>query len=198
MTEVVLTPGPLPVGPHDKKSSTWWGVLCLIATEAALFSYLEFSYYYFDVQLPHSWRPEPPKLHYALPDTIVLLASSVFVWIAERAIKRGERGKAMINLMIGFVLGVIFVGVQGLEWSEKTFRPQTGPYGSLYFTTTGFHMVHVIAGLGGLFFIMLWLGMGLIDSRRNAALSNVAIYWHFVDAVWVTLFFMFYISPHLW
>lgn len=198
MTEVVLAPGPLQVGPHDKKSSTWWGVLCLIATEAALFSYLEFSYYYFDVQLPHSWRPEPPDLRLALPDTFVLIISSVFVWIAERAIKRGERGKAFVNLLIGFALGLIFLIVQGFEWKSKTFSPQTGPYGSLYFTTTGFHMVHVIAGLVGLFFIMLWLGLGLIDSRRNAALSNVAVYWHFVDAVWVTLFFMFYISPRLW
>jgi len=198
MTEVVLAPGSLPVGPHDKQSSSWWGVLCLIATEAALFSYLEFSYYYFDVQLPHSWRPEPPNMHLALPDTIVLFASSVFVWVAERAVKQGRRGKAMVNLLAGFVLGLIFLVVQGFEWKEKSFRPQSGPYGSLYFTTTGFHMAHVVAGLVGLFFIMLWLGMGLIDSKRNAALSNVAVYWHFVDAVWVTLFFMVYISPRLW
>lgn len=198
MTEAVLAPGPLQVGPHDKKSSSWWGVLCLIATEAALFSYLEFSYYYFDVQLPHSWRPEAPKLDLSLPDTIILLASSVFVWIAERAVKRDQRGKAFLNLLIGFLLGVAFLVIQGLEWKGQSFRPQTGPYGSLYFTTTGFHMAHVIAGLVGLFFMMLWLGMGLIDSKRNAGLSNVAIYWHFVDAVWVTLFFMFYISPRLW
>jgi len=198
MTEVILAPGPLPVGPHDKKSSSWWGVLCLIATEAALFSYLEFSYYYFDVQLPHSWRPEPPDMKLAGPDTVVLLVSSVFVWIAEKAIKRDQRGKALLNLLIAFVLGAVFLVVQAFEWKAKSFRPQTGPYGSLYFTTTGFHMAHVVAGLGGLFFIMLWVAMGLIDSKRNAALTNVAIYWHFVDAVWVTLFFMFYISPRLW
>ncbi len=198
MTEIVLAPGPLQVGPHEKKSSSWWGVLCLIATEAALFSYLEFSYYYFDVQLPHSWRPEPPKLHFSLPDTLILLASSAFVWLAEKAVKKDRRGAAVVHLLISFLLGVVFLLIQVLEWKEKTFSPQSGPYGSLYFTTTGFHMAHVVVGLGAIVFMMVWLAMGLIDSRRNAALTNVAVYWHFVDAVWLTLFFMFYLSPRLW
>ncbi len=198
MTEIVLAPGPLQVGPHEKKSSSWWGVLCLIATEAALFSYLEFSYYYFDVQLPHSWRPEPAKLHFSLPDTLILLASSVFVWLAEKAVKKDRRGAAVVHLLISFLLGVVFLLIQVLEWKEKTFSPQSGPYGSLYFTTTGFHMAHVVVGLGAIVFMMVWLAMGLIDSRRNAALTNVAVYWHFVDAVWLTLFFMFYLSPRLW
>ncbi len=199
MTEIVLEPGPLPVGPHDKKTLSWWGVMCLVVTEAALFSYLEFSYYYFDVQLPHSWRPqEPPKLHYAVPDTLILIASSVFVWLGERALKQGRSLRSLLMMLMGFLLGCAFLVIQVLEWKEKKFTPQTGPYGSLYFTTTGFHMAHVVVGLLALLMILIWSGLGYFNERRDAAVSNVAMYWHFVDAVWLTLFFMFYISPRIW
>lgn len=199
MTEVVLDPGPLPVGPYDKKGAVWWGVLSLVAAEGALFAYLLFSYYYFDVQLPHSWRPDkPPDVSLALPDTFVLLASSVSAWWAERSLKQERTGRAMLGLAATLVLGAVFVGVQLIEWKGKTFTPQSGPYGSLYFTITGFHMAHVVVGVIALLMVLLWTALGYFNSRRNAAFSNAAIYWHFVDAVWLTVFFTFYVSPRLW
>lgn len=199
MTETVLDPGPLPIGPYDHKSASFWGVVALIATESALFGYLLFSYYYFDVQLPHSWRPaEPPKLTLSAPDTVILILSSVAVWFGEEAMKKGRRWRSFLGTLIGFLLGCVFLGVQILEWKSKHFTPQTGPYGSLYFTITSFHMAHVLAGLFALLFILIWTAMGYFDRTRNAAVANVSIYWHFVDVVWVCVFTTFYITPYLW
>lgn len=199
MTEIILDPGPLPVGPFDKKGPGWWGVLCLIATEAALFSFLLFSYYYFDFQLAHSWRPaKPPEWRLAGPDTLVLLSSSVAVWFGEESLKKGRRGRAMLGVLIGILLGVAFLIVQAFEWKGKDFTISSNPYGSLYFTITGFHMAHVAAGVLALSFTLVWLALGYFDEVRHAAVSNVAIYWHFVDAVWLTIFFTFYCSPYLW
>jgi heme/copper-type cytochrome/quinol oxidase subunit 3 len=199
VTETVLDPGPLPVGPHDHRGPSWWGVISLIATEGALFGYLLFSYYYFDVQLPHSWRPaEPPKFDLSAPDTAILILSSVAVWFGERSLKKDRRGLAALGIAIGLLLGCVFVGVQLLEWKGKHFTMSSSAYGSLYFTVTGFHLAHVIAGLLGLSAILVWTLLGYFDRTRNAAVANVSTYWHFVDVVWLFVFFTFYITPRLW
>lgn len=81
---------PLPVGSCGERASGWWGVLTLVATEAGLFGYLLFCYFYLQSQSAARWPPEGmPKLGLAAVNTIVLLSSSVFVWLAERAVRAG-------------------------------------------------------------------------------------------------------------
>jgi len=87
--------------------------------------------------------------------------------------------------------------VQGFEWKAKKFSLASGSYGSLYFTITGFHMAHVIAGLAMLSAVLIWSVLGYFNPRRHAPVSISSIYWHFVDAVWLAVFFTFYVSPYL-
>jgi heme/copper-type cytochrome/quinol oxidase subunit 3 len=188
--------GPLPVGSVEKRGVGWWGVLSLIATEGALFGYLLFSYYYFAAQLPKGWNPDPhPTIMLSGPDTAVLLLSSVFVWQGERGVKAGSRLRALGGLGGGILLGVIFLVVQYFEWKSKHFSIRSGPYGSLFYTITGFHMIHVFVGVIALSFALLWSALGYFDRVRHSAISIVAIYWHFVDAVWIFIFSTFYLSP---
>jgi cytochrome c oxidase subunit 3 len=189
---------PLPVGSIGRHASGWWGVLTVIMTEGALFAYLLFSYYYFAVQYGREFLPDRlPGFRLSLPNTIILLASSVAVWWGERAGRRGERGKLLVGLAGGFVLGAVFMAIQYLEWRDKPFAINSSSYGSLYFTITGFHMMHVLAGLIVLAALLVWTALGYFDRVRNAPVTIGAVYWHFVDAVWLTLFFTFYITPHL-
>jgi len=191
--------GPLPVGPTARRGVGWWGVLCLIATEAALFAYLLFSYFYFAVQFDKTWLPDPhPSLKLALPNTIVLLLSSVAMWWGDRGVRKGARGQLLIGVALALVLGTIFVVVQGFEWRNKGYALRTGSYNSLYFTTTGFHMAHVVAGLGVLLMILIWSGLGYFSPRRNAPVLIASAYWHFVDVVWLFVFTTFYITPYLY
>jgi len=188
----------LPVGASGKNSVGWWGMLCLIATEASLFAYLLFSYYYVAIQRGPSWAPEPhPSLRLSGPNTVVLLASSVAVWWGEEGVKKGERGRQLVGLAIAIGLGSVFLVVQGFEWRAKTFKLASGSYGSLFFTITGFHMAHVIAGLLILIAVFVWSAMGYFNIRRHAPVSISSIYWHFVDAVWLAVFFTFYVTPYL-
>lgn len=190
--------GPLPVGSVEKRGVGWWGVLSLIVTEAALFGYLLFSYYYFAIQLPKGWSPEPhPKLVLSGPDTVVLLLSSVFVWQGEKGVKTGARGRALIGLGGGVVLGVVFLIVQYFEWKSKFFSIRSGPYGSLFYTITGFHMMHVGVGVIALALAWFWTSRGYFDRVRHSTVSIIAIYWHFVDAVWIFIFSTFYLSPYV-
>lgn len=196
MSEVVLERTELPTGSIRHHASGWWGMLGLILSEAALFAYLLFSYYYVAVQ-PHSgpWPPTMPELKLSLPNTIILLLSSVAVWWGERGMHAGARLRAIGGILLGLVLGIVFVAIQLLEWKSKTFSISSHPYGSLYFTITGFHMAHVVVGLLLLAVVTWWSALDYFGPFRNAAVSISGIYWHFVDAVWLTVFFTFYITP---
>ena len=188
----------LEIGSTGRRASGWWGVMMLILTEAALFAYLLFSYYYFAVQYGRDWLPrELPSFRLSLPNTILLLLSSaVLVW-GERAIRSDQRRQLVLALAATLVMGVVFMGVQAMEWLGKPFRPWSNAYASLYFTVTGFHMAHVLAGVVALAAMLAWALLGKFSARRHAAIAIGALYWHFVDAVWLTVFFTFYITPRL-
>jgi heme/copper-type cytochrome/quinol oxidase subunit 3 len=188
----------IPVGNTKTYAVGWWGILAGIITEAALFAYLLFGYFYFTIQ-PHGemWPTEMPHFKLALPNTIILLVSSGAVWFGERGAHQGIRWKQAAGLGAGTVLGVIFVVIQVLEWKSKSFSLNSGPYGSLFFTITGFHMAHVVLGLLMLVPLTVWSALGYFGPRRSAPISIGAIYWHFVDAVWLVVFFSLYITPYL-
>jgi heme/copper-type cytochrome/quinol oxidase subunit 3 len=187
-----------PVGSPGKRSSGWYGVILLIVTEASLFVYLQFCYYYFLVWTDgHVLPPEMPKFTLSAPNTVILLLSSVTCWWAERGARRNVRWQQSVGLGISFVLGAVFMGIQYKEWMDKPFRLDTDSYGSLFFTVTGFHMAHVFVGLLVLAVLFVWSLLGYFNERRHAPLSIGIIYWHFVDVVWLTVFFTFYVSPYL-
>jgi heme/copper-type cytochrome/quinol oxidase subunit 3 len=173
-------------------------VVTLILAEASLFIYLLFSYYYMALQVGHGFLPDkPPSIALSLPNTIILLASSVAVWWGDRGIRRGKRGQLVAGLAIAFVLGAVFVAIQLIEWHEQTFTMRSSQYGSLFFTITGFHMAHVVVGLLVLLTLLVWSMLGYFEGRRSAPILIGGAYWHFVDAVWLAVFFTFYITPYL-
>ncbi|MEO8308805.1 MAG: cytochrome c oxidase subunit 3 [Pseudomonadota bacterium] len=170
-----------------------------MATEAAIFAYLIFSYFYLGSQADGDWPPMGlPSLRLAAPNTAVLLLSSLALFWAERSgARRNLRGRLLLGLGVAFLLGAGFVLVQLVEWRDKPFTLHSDLYGSIYFTMTGFHLVHVVVGLGILMALFLWALLGHFNHQRHAALTIGAIYWHFVDAVWVLLFAVLYIVPRL-
>jgi heme/copper-type cytochrome/quinol oxidase subunit 3 len=189
----------LPVGSIGRHANGWWGMMMLIVTEGALFVYLLFAYYYAAVQHSQDWLPEDlPNFKLSLPDTIILLLSSAVVWRGESLLKHGRSGGlAAIYLAVGALMGIVFIAIQALEWGTKKFTPFSSSYGSLYYTITGFHMMHVAAGVIILATLSLWCALGYFNRIRSAPVSIGAIYWHFVDAVWLVLFFTFYVTPRL-
>jgi heme/copper-type cytochrome/quinol oxidase subunit 3 len=198
MADAVYQGQALPVGARGRNSVGWWGMLCLIATEASLFAYLLFSYFFVAVQRGAAWSPDPhPTMRLAGPNTVILLLSSVAVWWGEEGAKAGHRARQLGGLGVGIALGVAFLVVQVFEWKAKSFSLSSGSYGSLYFTITGFHMVHVVVGLLMLTAVWIWSALGLFNPRRHAPVSISSVYWHFVDVVWLTVFFSFYLSPYL-
>jgi cytochrome c oxidase subunit III len=175
-----------------------WGMVLLITTEASLFAYLLFSYFYVASQARASWPPGgPPSLHLALPNTFVLLASSIAMWWAEAGIRSGERVRLARGLLITLILGAIFLSVQVVEYRGLPFSPGTDAHGSLFYVITGFHSAHVAVGLLMIAVVLLRTWLGHFSLGRHLAVTVTSWYWHFVDIVWLAVFTTLYLSPRL-
>jgi heme/copper-type cytochrome/quinol oxidase subunit 3 len=200
MAERIQLSSQLPVGALNTRASGWWAMIFTIFTEASLFAYLLFSYYYLAVQphLPGTF-PEggPPPMTLALPNTAILLLSSVAVAWAQFGVEHGNKWRLAWGLGVGAGLGLIFLIIQYFEWEQRPFVLADTPYSSLYYVVTGFHMAHVIVGVVMLSVLTWWAARGYFNQVRYAHIHIGALYWHFVDAVWLAVFFTFYVTPLL-
>ncbi len=129
-------------------------------------------------------------------NTALLLSSGVTLTIAHHALRASHRGALIFWLAATFILGFVFLGLQAEEYihayTELGLRLDTGIYGGTFFMLTGFHGLHVT--LGALMLVIIWLRVlrGHFKPDKHFAFEAVAWYWHFVDVVWLALFFFVY------
>ena len=193
------TKAPPPVRRIDDKRGTF-GMALFITTEAALFLVLFFAYYYTDKRSAQ-WRGEmPPRLHYALPMLAVLLSSSGVLYWGEQQLKKRRYGAARLALIGTILLGILFLVLTVFDDMEelKHLTPQTDSYGSIYYTITTLHASHVTFGL----LMLIWV---LVMPRWQPAVytphrpyQNVAMYWHFVDTVWIFIVALLFVAPNIY
>jgi cytochrome c oxidase subunit 3 len=86
------------------------------------------------------------------------------------------------------VLGVAFLVIELFDWNELAFTVSTHAYGTMYFAMTGFHGLHVVAGLVLMAVVVGRAAQGAYRDGAIDGLESVAYYWHFVDVVWIALF----------
>lgn len=194
MTISVLEDWPLENLPLDEKRGTW-AMGLVIATEALLFVSLFFAYFY--VGRRHlRWPAEPPKIALAIVLLVILLVSSGTLWASERLLSRGAQSGSRGLLIVTIALGLVFIAVQILEYRKhlRELRPTTDAHGSLFYVITSFHGLHVIVGVLLLGFVALLPNLDP-DRSPHRPLHNVALYWHFVDVVWLFVVGLVYLLP---
>jgi len=165
---------------------------------------------YFTVRSVHSgdWPmtlPDGKKINlllwhgipaYALPFTIVLVASSFTCQWGVFAAERGDVYGLRRWFTITFLMGLIFVGGQigeyTLQYHDGNTISATG-YGSVFFLTTGFHGLHVIGGLIAFILFLIRTTLSRFTPAQATAAIVVSYYWHFVDVVWIGLFATIYL-----
>jgi cytochrome c oxidase subunit 3 len=129
-------------------------------------------------------------------NTALLLTSGVTLTIAHHALIAGQRTKTIAWMWITVLLGASFVCVQAFEYhhayTELNLKLSSGIFGSTFFMLTGFHGFHVFVGMLMLSFITLRLMNGHFTPQRHFGFEGAAWYWHFVDVVWLGLYFMVY------
>ena len=134
--------------------------------------------------------------------TFALITSSGTMAMAVNFAYRGDKRKTVILMIATALLGASFVGMQAFEWSklilQEGVRPWGNPlgaaqFGSAFFMITGFHGLHVTAGVIYLSIIARKVGRGDYEEKGYAIVEIVGLYWHFVDLVWVFIFAFFYL-----
>jgi cytochrome c oxidase subunit 3 len=119
----------------------------------------------------------------------VLLVSSFFANRGEVAASVGDRKTFLSSFMVTIVLGTAFLlGVVALEWPtaiREGLTPSSGVAGAVFFMMTGMHALHVLTGVIFLLIIHRNGRRGLYTPQKHYAVESAAVYWHFVDVVWI-------------
>lgn len=172
----------------------------IVGTEAMFFLALIMAFVYF------SFSPEFRSHQLLSLDirstgvfSILLFSSSFTFWRAEVCYRKGNLKQLKGWLLLTIVLGGIFLFGQGREYLSLLNNHVTlssSIFGTSFFTLTGFHGLHVFAGLIVISIISCLAFLGDYDKPGSSVIGAVGIYWHFVDIVWLFVFLIVYVVPH--
>jgi len=172
------------------------GISCLIVAESAIFLIFVVAYLYYVGRDPYGPTPQQ-VLRLPILNSICLLSSSATITLAIRALRRGSNGIFCFCWLATILLGAFFLAGTGREWQHLIYDEgltiQTNLFGTTFYSLVGLHAFHVIAGL---IMLITVLGLALAGAvkREHAERTEVlAIYWHFVDAIWVVVFTVVYV-----
>jgi cytochrome c oxidase subunit 3/cytochrome o ubiquinol oxidase subunit 3 len=128
--------------------------------------------------------------------SICLFSSSLTIVLAEKAIDRGNIKRFGILWLLTIVLGVIFLVGTAREWYHLIYFDgvtiTSSLFGTTFYSLVGLHAFHVIVGIIGLSIIMIFTALGSVEQRHSERIDVFAMYWHFVDAIWVVVLSVVY------
>jgi heme/copper-type cytochrome/quinol oxidase subunit 3 len=197
-----------PISGHAAEGGTaarplgWYGMLFFIASEAVFFANLIASSLYLRFRADQ-WPPQYNIYHFeenkvlVAINTVILLSSSFPMHLAGRSAVRGNRRGLILGLLGTVILGTTFLSIQLYEYTHSNFGPQSGIFGSTFFTLTGFHGAHVTAGLLFLLVCLVRSIRGDFSATKHFAVQAAEMYWHFVDVVWIFVFTVLYLTVQL-
>ena len=171
------------------------GVMVWLASELMFFSGL-FAAYFSLRSATNPWPPTGDVLDVppVLVATILLVLSSFTMQYGVHRAIQGSRWGFLGWLVLTFVLGGLFEGMQISDYLGRPFALSHDAYSSAFFTLTGFHFLHVAGGLVG----MILMGFRVLKTRRFGhrtlpPIEFLSYYWHFVDVVWIALFLVIFV-----
>ncbi|MEO8669078.1 MAG: cytochrome c oxidase subunit 3 [Bauldia sp.] len=143
------------------------------------------------------WPPQGIEVfdpwHLPLLNTLILLTSGTTVTWAHHALIHGDRKSLVWGLVLTVILGITFTCVQAYEYAHAAFSFGGNIYGSTFFMATGFHGFHVLIGTIFLLVCLIRAMRGDFTPKAHFGFEAAAWYWHFVDVVWLFLFFCIYV-----
>ena len=187
---------PLAITPWTLPSRGRVGMFCLIVAEAAIFTIFVVAYIFY---LGKSVTGPTPQEVLEIPifNTICLLSSSLTIHFAERALERGQMVSFKMFWFLTFALGTIFLAGTGLEWHRLIYTSgltiSTNLFGTTYYSLVGLHAFHVVMGLLALLTVAVFYFASELRPEHAERVEILAMYWHFVDAVWVVVFTVVYV-----
>jgi cytochrome c oxidase subunit 3 len=177
----------------------WWGIIGLILIEMSVVSAFVVSALYLQM-MNKQWPPqgtEVPDILLPTLSLIVLLGSCVTMYMASKVISKNKVGQFVLYTFASVILAVIVLAIRWQAFQNFEFRWDQHVYGSLVWTITGFHFVHVVSAAIGTAAIGLAGMAGFITRQRKIGVVVDTLYWNFVALAWIPFYIVLYWVPQL-
>jgi len=195
----------------QQKDAATVGMWVFLVTEVMFFGGMFLAYFAYRQAYPAAFASASNKtvLLIGATNTSVLICSSLTMAFAVRCAAIGKKNLIVLFLVLTMLLGGVFLGVKTYEYHDKWVHHEvpghnfdcegcvdaghTPLFFSLYFGMTGLHAVHMIVGIGILFFLIRKASKGAYTPEWHTPVELFGLYWHFIDIVWIFLFPLFYL-----
>jgi cytochrome c oxidase subunit 3 len=177
----------------DRRAS-FTGLFVLLAASTMVFAALT-SAFVVRRGLSDDWASmhKPPILWI---NTVILLASSIVLDRSRTALKAGDRSRFNVWWTLGTVLGVLFLVGQAIAWSQLKAAGvyiATNPSSSFFYVLTASHAFHLLGGVAALIYVDVQALRLRLGPAKRTAIDVTAIFWHFLDGLWLYLMVLFYV-----
>jgi cytochrome c oxidase subunit III len=181
-------------GRGSSRRASFTGLFVLLAASTMVFAAFT-SAFVVRRGLGDDWSsiPKPPIL---FVNTAVLLASSIMLDFSRRALKAGNRSAFNLWWTIATALGILFLAGQALAWrqlKEAGFFVATNPSSSFFYVLTASHAFHLLGGVTALIYVDIQALRLRLGPAKRTAIDVSAIFWHFLDGLWLYLMVLFYV-----
>lgn len=195
---------------EQQRQASTMGIWLFLITEVMFFGGLFTGYIVYRAMYPGAWRLGSHELNILLGgvNTVILILSSLTMALSVHAAQLGDRKKLCRNILATIGLGSAFLVVKAFEYAAKVshhlvpgehfhfdgeYSPHVQLFFSFYFTMTGMHAIHMIIGIGILFWLWAQARKGKYHEKYYNPVEVTGLYWHFVDIVWIFLFPLLYL-----
>jgi cytochrome c oxidase subunit 3 len=183
-----------PGGRGASRRASFTGLFVLLAASTMVFAAFT-SAFVVRRGLSDDWAsiPKPPVL---FVNTAVLVASSIFLDLSRRALKAHDRTRFNLWWSVATGLGILFLLGQAYAWrvlKGAGFYVATNPSSSFFYVLTAAHAFHLLGGVVALVYVDVQALRLQLGPAKRTAIDVTAIFWHFLDGLWVYLMVLFYV-----
>ena len=178
------------------RSLMWWGTAGMMAIEGSVFALAAFAYFYVRTRV-NEWPPSAlaPELLWGTLNTVLMLASLLPNQWAKKAAEREDLPAVRIAIWTCVLFGAGFLVLRGFEFTALNVRWDTNAYGSAVWMLLALHTLHVGTDFWDTTVLAVLMMSDRIEGRRYVDVSENALYWYFVVALWVPLYVIIYWVP---
>ena len=177
----------------------WWGIIGLILIELSVVSAFTVTYLYLYMQHPQ-WPPNDipaPPLLIPTWSMILMLLSCVTMYLAGKAVEKNQAKHFVVYTFASVVMACSVLWIRWLQFDNFEMRWDQHVYGSLLWTISGFHFIHIVSAAIGTAAIGLFGMAGFYTRQRQIGVVVDTMYWNFVAFAWLPFYLVLYFFPRL-
>ena len=190
-------PPPIDTFTNLEKDNLAFGFPVFLLSESIIFLSFFITYSILRLKNPVWFPPQVTGLDISRAgiNTVILVASSGVIFVAEQYLKKRDLIQFRRFWLLTALMGIVFLMGQAMEWQAMPFGLDAAAAGATFYLLTGFHGLHVLTGV---ILILLMYRRSLIPKnyqRGHQGVTATALFWHFVDGIWILLFLLLYLWP---